>query len=186
MRIVAGHLRGRKLASISGLRIRPTPDRVREALFNILGPRPVGATVLDLFAGTGALGIEALSRDAQAAVFIDSGTQALAVLRKNIALCRIEARSNLIQWDIRKNLNCLKNYPQYFDLVLMDPPYRRDLVESTLNHLLGIETLAPGALIVVEHDPAEIIHPPAATIVAVDSRRYGRTQLSFFEFSGTR
>ena len=184
MRIVAGNLRGRKLASVNGLRIRPTADRVREALFNILDRRPVEAAVLDLFAGTGALGIEALSRDARIAVFVENGTQTLAALRKNIGLCRIEARSRVIRWDIRKNLNCLKTYPRYFDLVFMDPPYRQSLVQPTFNHLLDIRTLAPQALVVVEHDPTEIIRPPASTLAGVDSRRYGRTQLSFFEFRG--
>lgn len=184
MRIVAGHLRGRKLASVRGMQIRPTADRIRESLFNILGQRPAGAAVLDLFAGTGALGIEALSRDARTAVFVENGTQALVALRKNIGLCRIEERSRVIQWNIRKNLNCLKAYPRYFDLIFMDPPYGQGLIQPTLNHLLRIETLAPHALVVVEHDPAEIIRLPDAVMAGVDNRRYGRTQLSFFEYSG--
>lgn len=182
MRIISGQFRGRKLMTLKGRDVRPTADRVRESLFNILGPRPVDASVLDLFAGTGALGIEALSRGAKMAVFVDVSLRVLDVLRKNIDHCDLQQCTRTISWDIAKNLNCLNAYPHTFDLVFMDPPYNQSLVPRTIEHLLRSECLAPGALLVAEHE-AEA--PPLSAwpqFVCADSRRYGRTGLSFFAY----
>jgi len=180
VRIIAGAFRGRKLSAIRGMAIRPTADRVREALFNILATRPVAATVLDLFAGTGALGLEALSRGALRAVFVDQAPAALQAIRKNIQLCRAEASTQVIQWNILNNLNCLRDQAGRFDLIFIDPPYNRGLIPPTLAHLVALELAAPEALIVAEHDPAEIIAPPSPDWEQIDQRRYGQTQLSFF------
>ena len=160
------------------MRTRPTSDRVREALFNILARKPVGAAVLDLFAGTGALGIESLSRGARMAVFVDKSRSVLAVLRKNIALCGLDASSKAIQWDIAANLNCLQPYPHCFNLVFMDPPYMRHLIDPALSHLLDSQALAKDALIVVEHSPDEFFGRETRSLTCIDLRRYGRTALS--------
>ncbi len=180
MRIISGTCRGRKLAAIRGMAIRPTADRVREALFNILGARPVDAVVLDLFAGTGALGLEALSRGAREALFVDQAPAALQAIRKNIQLCRLEAKARVVQWNILNNLNCLRGEAGRFDLIFIDPPYNRGLIPPALTHLATLALAAPGALIIAEHDPAESIAPPSAAWEKVDERRYGQTQLSFF------
>jgi 16S rRNA (guanine966-N2)-methyltransferase len=182
LRIIGGQLRGRKLQTFKGLDVRPTADRVREALFNILGSKPVNASVLDLFSGTGALGIEALSRGASMAVFVDSSVHALAVLRKNIEHCALKHCAQAIQWDIVKNLDCLKRYPKTFDLVLMDPPYNYGLLPLAIKHLLQSHSLSPEALLVAEHGahtPPEIT---SSQLTCIDSRRYGRTGLSFISF----
>lgn len=179
MRIISGAFRGRKLAAIRGMAIRPTADRVREALFNILGSRPVEAVVLDLFAGTGALGLEALSRGAREAVFVDQAPAALQAIRKNIQLCRMEAAARVVQWNILNNLNCLRGEAGRFDLVFIDPPYHRGLIPPALAHIVALDLAAPEALIVAEHDPAETIAPPSPAWEKVDERRYGQTQLSF-------
>jgi len=184
MRVIGGTLRGRKLGLLQGRSIRPTSDRVREALFNILGSKPVDATILDLFAGTGALGIEALSRGAKQAVFIDKAPQTIHVLRKNIALCGLEARSRIIQWDIVKSLGCLQAYHQAFDLVFLDPPYHQAMVQSALEHLLRSGTLADDAWIVVEQPFKEAVMPTATGLICEDHRRYGHTMLTFFTVSG--
>jgi 16S rRNA (guanine966-N2)-methyltransferase len=115
--------------------IRPTADRVREALFSILATRPVDAAVLDLFAGTGALGLEALSRGAARAVFVDQAPAAIQAIRKNIQLCRAEAKAQVIQWNILNNLNCLRGESGRFDLIFIDPPYNRGLIPPALAHL---------------------------------------------------
>jgi len=183
MRIISGTLRGRKLGVLRGRSIRPTSDRVREALFNILGSQPVEATVLDLFAGTGALGIEALSRGAIEAVFIDNTPSNLSVLRKNISMCGLEQRSRVIQWDIVKNLECLRAYPRTFDLVFLDPPYGRDMIEPALQHLVEAGLLAQEACIVAEQDAREKAILAGPEIQHIDERRYGHTRLSFFSFT---
>ncbi len=179
VRIVGGSLRGRKLASLTGLAIRPTADRIREALFNILGSRPVGACVLDLFSGTGALGIEALSRGARQAVFVDNAAAALKILHKNIAACKLETSCKIFRWDILKNLNVLQPFQGAFDLVFMDPPYHRNMIGPTLAHLAGSHILAPQALVIVEYEAGEPLEPPGPVWLETDRRRYGRTEITF-------
>lgn len=178
MRIVSGHLRGRRLVAVPGRKTRPTADRVREAVFNILGSAPRGAAVLDLFAGTGALGIEALSRGARMAVFVDTAPQAVAVLRKNVESCGLQDCARILRWDILKNMNCLKPYSRTFDLVFLDPPYGRNMLPVTLERLVVMDVLADGATLVAEHADDEL--PEAAGLICYDRRRYGHTQLSFF------
>jgi len=128
IRVIGGDLKGRRLHTIRGQSIRPTADRIKESIFNILGVRVKEARILDLFAGTGALGIEALSRGAAAAVFIDSDQKATQVIKANLKLGNLENRSKCIRWDATKNLNCLATLSPAFDLVLMDPPYNQNQV----------------------------------------------------------
>lgn len=182
MRIISGSLKGRKLVSVKGDRTRPTADRVREALFNILGPLPPGTRVLDLFAGTGALGIEALSRGADLAVFVDRDPRPLSALRQNIDHCGLQERTRVFRWDITKNLNCLKPFTGQFDLVFLDPPYHNHLIPPALAGMLQFQVLSQGATIVAEHAADEDIQPPDG-LIRDDRRTYGTTSLSFFTFS---
>ncbi len=184
MRIIGGTLRGRKLGTLRGRSIRPTSDRAREALFNILGTQPVEATVLDLFAGTGALGIEALSRGATKAVFIDKAPSSLSVLRQNVALCSLQERSRAIQWDIVKKLECLHAYHRTFNLVFIDPPYGQGMIEPALQHLMAADALADNACIVVEQDTRETHISISPQLKCEDQRRYGHTRLTFLTFAG--
>ncbi len=164
--------------------IRPTADKQRESLFNILAETVIGATVLDLYAGTGAMGIEALSRGAQSVVFIDNDLQSMRLIKENIRSFQIESSSQVIHWNILKNLSCLKDH--VFDLILMDPPYHHAHVQTTLSHLLNIHCLNEQTLIVAEHAVSDNILIPKE-FIQYDSRRYGKTQLSFFaSFSSVR
>ena len=183
MRIISGRLRGRKLQPVRGDAIRPTSDRVREAIFNIIAREVSEARVLDLFAGTGAMGIEALSRGARSAVFIDSRKASLAVVRKNLDLLGLTEQSRVILWDIEKNLNCLDTEASGIQMVFMDPPYRRDLIGPPLEHLAACRVLAPGALIVVEHAASEPLPGHMAGYVLTDQRKYGKTFVSFLNYA---
>jgi 16S rRNA (guanine966-N2)-methyltransferase len=183
VRIISGQYKGRRLQSISGTAVRPTADQVREALFNILSQIVSGSCVLDLFAGTGALGIEALSRGAQFAVFVDTASRPLTVLQKNLENFGLLAQSRIIRWDISKNLNCLKPFQNQFDLVFMDPPYQKGLVPVALANLMRAQCLAPGATIVAEHERDCDISSPYVSISVADQRRYGQTGLTFFYFN---
>ena len=183
MRIISGQHRGRRLQSISGTAVRPTADPVREALFNILSQKASGSCVLDLFAGTGALGIEALSRGAQRAVFIDNASRPLTVLRKNLHNFGLLTQNQVICWDISKNLNCLKPFQNQFDLVFIDPPYHKNLVAVALSNLVRVQCLAPGATIVAEHERHLEITSPDVSLSVTDRRRYGQTALTFFDFN---
>ena len=188
MRIIGGKLKKKKLAPVPGKGIRPTTDRLRESIFNILSPRINGAVVLDLFAGTGAMGIEALSRGAAAAVFIDRSAAAVATINKNLATCRLETVSRVIRWNAAKNLDCLSRSEVRFDLVFIDPPYGAGLITPALRYLHQSGALAPGATVLVEHTPAEPLESDpghletAQAFRPFDRRRYGKTLVSLFEY----
>ena len=128
-------LRGKKLHPFQGKGIRPTSDRTREAIFNILFDRVPGSVVLDLFSGSGALGIEALSRGASMATFIDTAPAALSLLEKNLRSCGLEERARIIAWDIERNLNCLQYPGHLYNLIFLDPPYHSGMALPTLRHL---------------------------------------------------
>ena len=182
MRIIAGSLKGRKLAPFKGKRIRPTSDRLRESLFSILSNRVQGGVVLDLFAGTGALGIEAFSRGAKTVCFIDRDPNAVALLRQNTETCEITERVSIIKWDIVKNLNCLQSIPLRFDLVFMDPPYRQSAISPTLAHLCRSRRLKRDAGLVIEHRMPERLPAIDPPLYLREQRKYGKTLVSFLTY----
>lgn len=182
MRIIGGSLRGKKLFSISGLSTRPTSDRIRESIFNILSIRVMQSRVLDLYAGTGALGLEALSRGADFGLFVDRDVTVIATVRKNIQACRLESRADSIQWDIQRNLRCLEGIRPPFDLVFMDPPYDQRLCAPTIHYLAESGTTRFGTTLVVEHSIREELPDVIGPFRAQDRRKYGKTLVSFFDY----
>ncbi|MFO8110930.1 MAG: 16S rRNA (guanine(966)-N(2))-methyltransferase RsmD [Desulfosalsimonadaceae bacterium] len=182
MRITAGIHKGRKLASLPGITTRPTSGKVREAIFNICRPVVTDANVLDLFAGTGAFGLEALSRGAAKAVFVDSDRRCVETIRKNIAACRETDRATVIRADITVNLNMLPASGIDFDLVFMDPPYHGQAVSPALDNLAAAETLAPGAIVIIEHDQYENIPEEKAGLKIIDRRKYGKTLVTLLKW----
>ncbi|MFN4155098.1 MAG: 16S rRNA (guanine(966)-N(2))-methyltransferase RsmD [Paracoccaceae bacterium] len=187
MRIIGGRARGLHLAPVGAgdalAHLRPTSDRVRESVFNLLingghGNPLQGARVLDLFAGTGALGLEALSRGARSVVFVEDGKTALALLRRNIALMRAEAESEVWRRDATQPGD---NRGAGFDLVFLDPPYGKGLGEKAIAAGLAGGWLAPGAVIVWEEGSAPV---PPAGLDLVDQRRYGDTSVTLLRMPG--
>ncbi|MDP2711402.1 MAG: 16S rRNA (guanine(966)-N(2))-methyltransferase RsmD [Solirubrobacteraceae bacterium] len=170
MRVVAGLYGGRRLVTPAGRETRPTSDRVREALFSVLGPSVGGARVLDLFAGSGALGIEALSRGAGSAVFVDRSHRAIAALRANLAALAIDADVRPIE--ARAALRTASARREAYDLVFLDPPYRHaaELGRELSEGLTAV--LAPGARVVTESDRRAAV---ALDLPIADERRYGDT-----------
>ena len=170
MRVIAGRYGGRRLQAPRGAATRPTSDRVREALFSILGTRVLDARVLDLFAGSGALGLEALSRGARSATFVESAPAALAALRANLAA--LGADAEVVRSDAPRWLRAASDGARQYDLVFLDPPYPRaaELGEPLSDSLPAV--LAPGALVVAESDRRT---PLDLTMTATDERRYGDT-----------
>jgi 16S rRNA (guanine966-N2)-methyltransferase len=183
IRIISGELRGKKLFSVPGLMTRPTADRVRESIFNILGSRVRHARVLDLFAGTGILGIEALSRGAEFALFIDHHPKPISVIKKNLMACHYESQSKVLQMDLCKIGGRLNAYPPKFKLVFMDPPYKRHLIGSALSSLHENAVLEAGALVVAEHGAATPTFESVTPFVLKDQRKYGKTLVSFFDYT---
>lgn len=181
MRIVAGDLGGRVLHAPHGPTTRPTSEKVREAVFNILGPPPDDTVVLDVFAGSGALGLEALSRGAARAVFVEQARPAAAFLRRNIDELGVADRSEIVVSDA---LAFLRRKADRFRWVFVDPPYRTDLARRVLDHL-GAN---PGALtedssIVVEHDRRNGPADAHGSLLRTDLRRYGDTEVSFYRIA---
>jgi 16S rRNA (guanine966-N2)-methyltransferase len=177
MRVVGGRLRGRTLAAPKSQAIRPTADRLREALFNILvhayGDPVSGARVLDLFAGTGALGIEALSRGAPFALFVDEGAEARALLRENIATLGLGGTSRVFRRDATKLGPAHPLEP--FALAFLDPPYGQGLAEKALASAHAGAWLSPGALIVVEEGVKSAFAPPEG-FAELERRHYDDTE----------
>jgi 16S rRNA (guanine966-N2)-methyltransferase len=181
VRIVGGEWRGRRLAGPKAEGIRPTSDRLREALFNVLAhaydDAVEDAVVLDLFAGTGALGFEALSRGAARAVFVDEGRQAGALIREGIAALDCGNRARLIQRDATR----LGPAPEAASLVFCDPPYRKNLATAALAAAAAGGWLSPGALVLVEEAAeAGLVLPPG--FAELERRSYGETAVTFGRF----
>lgn len=180
MRIVAGRWRGRTLRAPKGASVRPTLDRVREAVFDILGGRVAGRTVLDLFAGTGAMGLEALSRGAASAVLVEADPQVLAVLRRNVESLGADAAEALLM-DYRRAARLLRARSRRFDLVFLDPPYGTGLGSAAARELVRAGLVAPGAVVVAEEAARSPEDPfPAGWETAAD-RRYGDTRIRVFD-----
>ncbi|MDJ0449712.1 16S rRNA (guanine(966)-N(2))-methyltransferase RsmD [Methylocystis sp. JR02] len=180
MRIVGGALRGRSLASPRSQAIRPTTDRLRESVFDILAhgfDDPItGAAVIDLFAGTGALGLEALSRGATRALFVDDGTEARALLRANIETLGLGGVTRIFRRDATKL--GLAPSGEIFSLAFLDPPYGKGLTEPALRALIEGGWLTDDALVVIEEAANATIELPSS-LKQEDARRYGDTQFVF-------
>lgn len=192
MRIISGTAKGRKLCPppLHDKSIRPTSDRAREALFNILGSRVANARVLDLFAGTGALGLEALSRKAKSVVFVDNSPLALKLIRKNIQLCTPalpEACAvQIIKHDLTRSLPVNKlsqDAASSFDLIFVDPPYSRNIALSILDFLDKSSLLARNGLLIVEERFNVELALDLSTLHAIDKRIYGETVFYFYQVS---
>lgn len=189
MRIIAGRFRGLALASVgkgdAGAHLRPTTDRVRESLFSMLTGGRFGdpiddAHVLDLFAGTGALGLEALSRGAAHVTLVDDGRKSLSLIRENIAKCRCSDEATVIKRDATR-LPAMDQNGIPHNLIFLDPPYGKAMGEKALSSAIAGGWIAPGALIVWEENTA-ITLPEG--IELMDSRRYGDTVISICEAAG--
>lgn len=181
MRIIAGSARGKKLTAFDGKQIRPTPDRVREALFSMLTSRFGGLNglkVLELFAGTGAQSLEALSRGAAAAVLIEQNPYAINLIMDNTAACGYEDRVRLITGELPACLDQVCRYAP-FDLILLDPPYHAGLTDLVMAKVASLNLLAEGGIICVETQRSTLPQPQG-TLTLLDRRHYGLTAIHLF------
>ena len=181
MRIITGSAKGARLKTPKGQDTRPTADRIKESLFNILGQMVQARTVLDIFAGTGNLGLEALSRGAARAVLVDKATASL--MRENAAHTRLADRTEIMAGDACSVLTRLEAQGQRFSLIFCDPPYHRGLWEKVLKYLDESQVLSPEGILVVEHGADENDLPELQRLRRVLNKVYGHTtQLSFFQW----
>ncbi len=179
MRVIAGIAGRRRLKVPSGGAVRPTAGRVKEALFNILADRVPGSLFLDLFAGSGGIGIEALSRGALKVVFIEKNFHHMRLLNNNLRNIGFTEKAVLINRDVLKSLPFLQD--DCFDLVFMDPPYDRGFENSTLSAVARYNLVRPDGMVVVESSKYTVLPPEVACLGLVRQERYGDTLLSFYE-----
>ncbi len=184
MRVIAGSLKGRRLVTPRGPATRPTADQVRTALMDILAPRLPGSRVLDLFAGAGGVGLEALSRGATHATFVEGQARAVAALGANIKALGVEAHARVLRLDVDRALERLAAEGAQFGIVFLDPPYATDLAAHTLEALGAGPVLAPGAIVVAQHPTKRAPAPEVGGLKAFRTRRFGETTLTFFRAEG--
>lgn len=180
MRIIAGELKGLTLKMPKG--IRPTSDKVREALFDILGQSVMGADILDLFAGSGALGIEAWSRGSGKVIFVDNNPKCIKVIGENIAKLQISNQQLQIYClDVFKAIKLFGQRSEKFDLILLDPPYYKDLAKKSLISIEQSDILARNALAVAEHYKKDKLEEEIGQLKLFKIKNYGDTTLSFYK-----
>lgn len=196
MRIISGQARGRTLFSPGQVKtIRPTADRAKEALFSIIGERIVSATVLDLFAGTGAIGLEAWSRGAKQVVLVDHQIKALELIKKNCSTCLQNMAPSaaepllILKHDLRRGLNLKfgkKTGPSSFDLIFLDPPYGQGLAKNTLKDINNSTLCESNTLIIAEVSSEEMLPDSFSRLILSDHRRYGDTAFWFYTLKANR
>jgi 16S rRNA (guanine966-N2)-methyltransferase len=180
MRVISGQCKGRKLTSIDGNRIRPTSDRVKESIFNILGPKVRDSNILDLFAGTGGLGIEALSRGAEHTTFIDRSCD---VIEQNLELCHLDDKAIVFNFDLTQNDFISLLGDQVFDIVFIDPPYGKGYIELLLNNENLHHHLSDNCIIVVEQYFKENLEINNPFLDIYRQKKYSKTLISLLEKS---
>ena len=175
MRVISGTARGKKLLPVPGMTTRPTTDRVKESIFNIIQMQVRGARVLDLFAGTGQMGIEALSRGAKHAVFVDASPKAIQAVRENLAHCGFADKAKVAQMDAQ---SFLKSTTTRFDLVFLDPPYQQQIIDAVLPAV--VQQMAPGGIILCETERNEQLPEQAGDYALTKTYFYGKAKITAY------
>ena len=183
MRVIAGTAKGTKLSSIDDLSTRPTLDRVKEPLFSIIQNNIEQANVLDLFAGSGALGIEALSRGSKHCTFCDKSYKSIQMLKENIKKTRMEEKSTILNVDYKK---CLSNQKEKYDIIFIDPPYKFDIAVDSIKRIIDLKLLAKDGIIIIEtnEEERELKELEEVDLEVYDLRKYGRVKLLFVRERG--
>ena len=179
MRIITGKARGLKLTTPKNMDVRPTSDRVKESLFNIIGTKIVGTHVLDLFAGTGNLGLEAWSRGAEKVVFIDESQASLQLVRSNIAKAKAEKETTVIKGNAVKEIADLAARGERFDFIFCDPPYNKGLPAQIIEQVAKYDIVISGGYLIVEHSQHESLSELPLKLEIIRSEKYGETLISF-------
>ncbi len=177
LQITGGFLKRRKIVFYDDNKVRPATSKVREAIFNILYDKVEDANVLDLFAGSGSVGVEALSRGANFCVFVDNNKNILNMIKQNIALLELEQKAYFFLLDIIKSLSVLKRYNDKFDIVFIDPPYNKNYIVPSLMNLKKLNILNEKAFLIIEHSDKEVV--PENIFKFYKTKKYGETTLTF-------
>jgi len=180
LRVITGKVKGRKLKAPKGMNTRPTADRVKESIFNILGYIPENSIILDLFAGSGNVGIEFLSRGASKCYFIDNNQESIAVIKDNLTATRLSDNAYIIKNYVNQAITILGSKKIVFDYIFLDPPYENNLIYPTLEAIHDNELLSKSGVIIIEHEARTLLKNDFLDFSKYDSRKYGKTAVSFF------
>ena len=181
MRVISGKARGLKLNAPKNNDVRPTTDRVKESLFNMINPYMMESSILDLFAGTGSLGIECLSRGANKCIFLDSSKESIGIIKSNIKKARVEKESIVLNCDFKSAINSLALKTETFDVIFMDPPYYKNMFDDALNSIDNNNLLKEDGIIVVEHDTKDKFPDSIGRLYKSRDKKYGNTTLTFYK-----
>ncbi|WP_422657346.1 16S rRNA (guanine(966)-N(2))-methyltransferase RsmD [Paenibacillus sp. EC2-1] len=183
MRVVAGSAKGRPLKSVPGMGTRPTTDKVKEAIFSMIGPYFDGGDALDLFAGTGGLGIEALSRGMERAVFIDMESKSIETVKANLKSTGFESNAEIYRNEAGRAIKALEKRKYIFDLVFLDPPYRMKNGDALMTEMATRGLLSAGALLVLEYESNYTYPEEISGFLHLRTAKYGETAVSIFEYN---
>ena len=181
MRVISGKVRGLKLNAPKNQDVRPTTDRVKENLFNMINSYIMDSNILDLFAGTGSLGIECLSRGAKNCVFVDISKESIAIVKSNIKKARVENESVVLNLDFKDAVSRLQSQKNKFDVIFMDPPYYKEMFVDALEKIDNANLLDEEGIIVVEHDTKDILPDKVNRLEKTKDKKYGNTTLTFYK-----
>ncbi len=186
MRVISGLARGTHLISVDEDFVRPTLDRVKESLFNMIQTRIMDANVLDLFAGSGALGIECISRGAKKAFFCDKSPKCINVIKQNLKKTRFEEKTCILNKDFKKCLEILAKDKEVFDIIFVDPPYKLNLAKQAIEKILELNLISNDGIIILETDEEErdLENVKHLNVDIIDKRKYGRVSLIFLNSKG--
>jgi 16S rRNA (guanine966-N2)-methyltransferase len=180
LRVISGKARGLKLNTPKNEDVRPTTDRVKESLFNIINGYIIDGQVLDLFAGTGSLGIECLSRGASKCVFVDVNRTSIDIVKGNIKKARVESDAEVLNLDYKSAIDRVKNSSYKFDIIFMDPPYYENIFIDALKKVEESNILKEDGIIVVEHDTKQDFPENIGKLIKNRNKKYGNTTLTFY------
>lgn len=182
MRVVSGNFKGRQLKAVPGVTTRPTTDKVKEAIFNMVGPYFDGGIALDLFAGSGGLGIEALSRGIEKCVFVDRETKAIQTIHKNLELCQIEADSfEVYRNDAERALKAIIKRSLQFQLIFLDPPYKQQRLKALIEKLSDNHVVTENGFIITEHGSDVQLDHEIGHFIQVKHETYGMSSISIYK-----
>ncbi len=183
MRIITGEYKGRKIMPVKGVNIRYTSDRVKESLFSILGATVIGSRFLDLCAGSGNVGIEAISRGAESVTFVDINPACIKTIISNLQRCNIPTdhpKINVIKTDIFKAIEYFNRNELGFDIIFIDPPYYSEILKKAIQEISLSDIILDSGIVIAEHDAKDIVDGDIGKLILTRQQKYGTTLLSFY------
>lgn len=181
LRVIAGSAKGHGLKTIKGDTTRPTSDKVKGAVYNIIAAYIEGSNVLDLFAGTGSMGIEALSRGAGSAVFFDRNPLCCRVIRENLEHTKLTEKAAVYNMDYAAGINKMYNDGRKFDIIIMDPPYNKNFIQEALKLLVNNDIIEDDGIIIAEHSVMDRLPESCGRLKVIDTRKYGDTMITIYK-----